>query len=91
MFLLGREFLYAGIAFFVCRSCHFVDVLGGRHEVDVGEIAGAAVDPLCRVLLALIDGINQSETRRFALIVFCAGSYFQRLCCNHVISFSFFT
>lgn len=61
--------------FFVCRSCHFVDVLGGRHEVDVADIAGAAVDPLCRVLLALIDGINQSETRRFALIVFCAGAY----------------
>lgn len=54
------------------KSCHFVDVLGGRHEVDVGDIAGAAVDPLCRVLLALVDGINQSETRRFALIVFCA-------------------
>lgn len=54
------------------KSCHFVDVLGGRHEVDAADIAGAAVDPLCRVLLALIDGINKSETRRFALIVFCA-------------------
>lgn len=60
--------------FHVCRSCHFVDLLGGRHEVEVADIAGTAVDPLCRVLLALIDGINQSETRRFALIVFCAGT-----------------
>jgi hypothetical protein len=70
-----KECLYVSVAFFVCRFCHFVDVLGGRHEVDVGDIAGAAVDPLCRVLLALVDGINQSETRRFALIVFCAGAY----------------
>lgn len=67
---------FAGLIqnFHVCRSCHFVDLLGGRHEVEVADIAGTAVDPLCRVLLALIDGINQSETRRFALIVFCAGT-----------------
>jgi hypothetical protein len=38
----------------------------------VSDIAGAATDPLCSVLAALVEGINQSEARRFALIVFCA-------------------
>ncbi|CAK9215362.1 unnamed protein product [Sphagnum troendelagicum] len=54
------------------RSGQFVDLLGVRHEVAVSDIAGAATDPLCSVLAALVEGINQSEARRFALIVFCA-------------------
>lgn len=57
-----------------CRACHFVDLLGVRHEVPFAEIAGTAVDPISPILAGLIEGINQNEGSRFALIVFCAGS-----------------
>lgn len=54
------------------RTCQYVDLVGGRHEVDVTDLAAATVDHLCPVLAGLIEGINQNDTRRLALIMFCA-------------------
>ncbi|CAM6126818.1 unnamed protein product [Calypogeia fissa] len=54
------------------RTCQYVDLVGGRHEVEVTDLAAATVDHLCPVLAGLIEGINRNDTRRLALIMFCA-------------------
>ncbi|KAL3686157.1 hypothetical protein R1sor_004179 [Riccia sorocarpa] len=54
------------------KTCHFVDLLGGRHLVDVSDLMGAVTDHLCPLSAALIEGVNQSDNRRMALIMFCA-------------------
>uniref|UniRef100_A0A7N0V464 FMN-binding split barrel n=1 Tax=Kalanchoe fedtschenkoi TaxID=63787 RepID=A0A7N0V464_KALFE len=53
------------------RSCAFIDINGGTHDVDLEYIAAAKADPLAPFTAALIDGINQSEMRRKALMLFC--------------------
>ncbi|GFY83613.1 hypothetical protein Acr_03g0003870 [Actinidia rufa] len=53
------------------HSCTFVDSNGGTHEVDLEHVAASKADPLSPFSSSLIDGINQSEMRRRALILFC--------------------
>lgn len=52
-------------------SCMYIDSTGGTHEVDLEEVQATKPDPLSSYTMSLIDGINQSEARRRALILFC--------------------
>ncbi|KAJ8535465.1 hypothetical protein K7X08_023185 [Anisodus acutangulus] len=52
-------------------SCMYIDSNGGTHEVDLEEVQATKPDPLSSYTMSLIDGINQSEARRRALILFC--------------------
>lgn len=52
-------------------SCMYIDSNGGTHEVDQDEVQATKPDPLSSHTMGLIDGINQSEARRRALILFC--------------------
>ncbi|XP_057489440.1 uncharacterized protein LOC130775323 [Actinidia eriantha] len=56
---------------FNLSSCTYVDSNGGTHEVDLEHVAASKADPLSPFSSSLIDGINQSEMRRRALILFC--------------------
>ncbi|PSS32588.1 L-ectoine synthase [Actinidia chinensis var. chinensis] len=56
---------------FNLSSCTYVDSNGGTHEVDLEHVAACKADPLSPFSSSLIDGINQSEMRRRALILFC--------------------
>ncbi|KAK6227990.1 hypothetical protein QQP08_004894 [Theobroma cacao] len=56
---------------FNLSSCMFVDGNGGTHEVDFEDIEKCKADLLAPYSAKLIDGINQSEARRRALILFC--------------------
>lgn len=53
------------------RSCMYFDSNGGTHEVDLEEVHATKPDPLSSHTMSLIDGINQSEARRRALVLFC--------------------
>lgn len=53
------------------RSCMFVDRNGGHHEVDLEEIAASKADKFSPFSANLLHGINQSEVRRRALMLFC--------------------
>ncbi|CAM8920254.1 unnamed protein product [Rhodiola kirilowii] len=53
------------------RSCAFIDINGCTHDVDLEVIAAAKADPIAPFTAALIDGINQSEIRRRALMLMC--------------------
>lgn len=57
------------------RSCAYIDINGGVHDVDLEHIAAAKADPLAPFTAALIDGINQSEIRRRALMLMCFTHY----------------
>ncbi|KAJ1443161.1 heme oxygenase HugZ-like superfamily [Sesbania bispinosa] len=63
----GRYSVYR----FKMRSCTFVDGHGGNFEVDVEDLETSKADQLAPFSAKLIDGINQSEARRRALILFC--------------------
>ncbi|KAH0664552.1 hypothetical protein KY284_029483 [Solanum tuberosum] len=52
-------------------SYMYFDSNGGTHEVDLEEVHATKPDPLSSHTMSLIDGINQSEVRRRALILFC--------------------
>lgn len=52
-------------------SCKFIDGNGGSHEVDLEEFGKSKADKLSSFATKLIDGINQSEVRRRALVMFC--------------------
>ncbi|KAK4367301.1 hypothetical protein RND71_015181 [Anisodus tanguticus] len=52
-------------------SCMYIDSNGGTHEVDLEEVQATKPDPLSSYTMSLVDGINQSEARRRALILFC--------------------
>ncbi|KAG9444937.1 hypothetical protein H6P81_016277 [Aristolochia fimbriata] len=56
---------------FDIRFCSYIDINGSIHEVDVDNIAVAKTDPLSPFTEKLIDGINQSQARRRALMLFC--------------------
>lgn len=56
---------------FNLSSCTYMDSNGGTHEVDLADIEASKSDPLSPFSSSLIDGINQSELRRRALILFC--------------------
>ncbi|CAM8917071.1 unnamed protein product [Rhodiola kirilowii] len=53
------------------RSCAFIDINGCTHDVDLELIAAAKADPIAPFTATLIDGINQSEIRRRALMLLC--------------------
>ncbi|KAK3407603.1 hypothetical protein EUGRSUZ_J00020 [Eucalyptus grandis] len=56
---------------FDIRSCTFIDSNGGTHEVDLEVIQTSKTDILAPYSAMLVDGINQSESRRRALVLFC--------------------
>ncbi|XP_052185501.1 uncharacterized protein LOC127797053 isoform X2 [Diospyros lotus] len=62
---------------FNLSSCMYIDSDGGTHEVEIEDIEASKVDPLSPFSSSLIDGINQSDVRRRALILFCI-TYFNR-------------
>ncbi|XP_030492386.2 uncharacterized protein LOC115708297 [Cannabis sativa] len=53
------------------RSCVFIDGNGSTHEVDFEDMNSSKVDRLAPLSAKIIDGINQSEARRRALMLFC--------------------
>lgn len=52
-------------------SCTYIDSNGSTQEVDLEKIRTTKADALSPFSMSLIDGINQSEARRRALIFFC--------------------
>ncbi|KAL3717798.1 hypothetical protein ACJRO7_003014 [Eucalyptus globulus] len=56
---------------FDIRSCTFIDSNGGTYEVDLEVIQTSKTDILAPYSAMLVDGINQSESRRRALVLFC--------------------
>ncbi|KAL7108982.1 hypothetical protein ACP275_06G147600 [Erythranthe tilingii] len=56
---------------FNISSCMYIDGKGGTHEVNLEDMEKSKADPLSPFLTSLIDGINRSETRRRALVLFC--------------------
>ncbi|XP_057789074.1 uncharacterized protein LOC131005961 [Salvia miltiorrhiza] len=56
---------------FNVRSCMYVDTNAKVHEVSLEDIEKSKADCLAQFSMSLIDGINRSETRRRALILFC--------------------
>ncbi|KAI4352108.1 hypothetical protein L6164_006391 [Bauhinia variegata] len=56
---------------FDMRSCTYIDGHGGNFEVDVEDFQRSKADLLAPFSAELIDGINQSEARRRALMLFC--------------------
>ncbi|KAF3433728.1 hypothetical protein FNV43_RR24831 [Rhamnella rubrinervis] len=53
------------------RSCIYIDGNGGTHEVNLEDMDASKADLLAPFSAKLIDGINQSEARRRALMLFC--------------------
>ncbi|KAH9767720.1 DUF2470 domain-containing protein [Citrus sinensis] len=56
---------------FNISSCMYIDGHGGTHEVDLKYVQTSKADMLAPLSAKLIDGINQSEARRKALVLFC--------------------
>ncbi|KAF8402883.1 hypothetical protein HHK36_010975 [Tetracentron sinense] len=56
---------------FKIRSCTYLDSSGGTQEVDLEDIEASKADLLSPFSAKVIDGINQSEARRRALMLFC--------------------
>ncbi|KAK3232180.1 hypothetical protein Dsin_004061 [Dipteronia sinensis] len=56
---------------FNLSSCMFVDGYGCTHEIDLRDIETSKADLLAPLSARLIDGINQSQARRRALMLFC--------------------
>ncbi|KAL3838234.1 hypothetical protein ACJIZ3_022825 [Penstemon smallii] len=52
-------------------SCMYIESNGAVHEVKLEDIEKSKPDPLSPFSMSLIDGINQSETMRRALVLFC--------------------
>ncbi|KAK7295710.1 hypothetical protein RJT34_18621 [Clitoria ternatea] len=68
--LLGDNGRYS-VYRFKTRSCTFIDGHGGTFEVDAEDLETSKADMLAPFSAKLIDGINQSEARRRALMFFC--------------------
>ncbi|KAJ8458780.1 hypothetical protein OPV22_031706 [Ensete ventricosum] len=56
---------------FNIRSCTHVDGSGGTHDVEPNEVKAPEADLLMPFFEQLVDGINQSQIRRRALMLFC--------------------
>ncbi|KAG5533414.1 hypothetical protein RHGRI_027547 [Rhododendron griersonianum] len=56
---------------FNLSSCMYIDSNGGTHELDLADVEASKGDPLSPFSSSLLDGINRSELRRRALILFC--------------------
>ncbi|XP_058753687.1 uncharacterized protein LOC131626868 [Vicia villosa] len=68
--LLGDTEKYS-VYRFKTRSCTFIDGHGSTFDVDVEDLGTSKADLLAPFSAKLIDGINQSETRRRALVLLC--------------------
>ncbi|CAI8612042.1 unnamed protein product [Vicia faba] len=68
--LLGDTEKYS-VYRFKTRSCTFIDGHGSTFDVDVENLGTSKADLLAPFSAKLIDGINQSETRRRALVLLC--------------------
>ncbi|KAL2329595.1 hypothetical protein Fmac_017176 [Flemingia macrophylla] len=68
--LLGDNEKYT-IYRFKTRSCTFIDGLGGTFDVDIEDLETSRADPLAPFSAKIIDGINQNQARRTALMLFC--------------------
>lgn len=53
-------------------SITYIDGNGSSNEVEMKDMEESKADPLSLFSASLIDGINQSEARRRALMIFCA-------------------
>ncbi|CAA0811636.1 Unknown protein [Striga hermonthica] len=56
---------------FNISSCMYIDRNGGAHEVNPKDIEKTKADPLSSFSMSLIDGVNQNEMRRRALVLLC--------------------
>eukprot|EP00262_Sarcandra_glabra_P008354 TRINITY_DN21820_c0_g1_i1.p1 TRINITY_DN21820_c0_g1~~TRINITY_DN21820_c0_g1_i1.p1 ORF type:complete len:311 (+),score=43.06 TRINITY_DN21820_c0_g1_i1:104-1036(+) len=56
---------------FNIRSCTYIDGNGGTHEVELNDIGTSKGDRLSPFSAKLIDGINQNQARRRALMLLC--------------------
>ncbi|KAK1271004.1 hypothetical protein QJS04_geneDACA021567 [Acorus gramineus] len=56
---------------FKIGSCIFVDGNGGTSELKFEDVVASKTDALSPYAEKLVDGINQSEARRRALMLFC--------------------
>ncbi|XP_047939254.1 uncharacterized protein LOC125186834 isoform X3 [Salvia hispanica] len=56
---------------FKVRSCTYIDTNAIVHKVNPKDVENSKADRLAQFSMSLIDGINRSETRRRALILFC--------------------
>ncbi|XP_059628149.1 uncharacterized protein LOC132270944 [Cornus florida] len=56
---------------FNMSSYMYIDGDGSTHEVELENIEASKADPLSPFSASLIDGINQSDVRRRALVLFC--------------------
>ncbi|CAL9134923.1 unnamed protein product [Musa textilis] len=60
---------------FNIRSCSYVDGSGGTQDVEPNEVKAPEADLLMPFSEQLVDGINQSQIRRRALMLFCLEYY----------------
>ncbi|WOL14893.1 hypothetical protein Cni_G23674 [Canna indica] len=60
---------------FNIRSCTYMDGSGGSHDVELNEVETSKADLLLPFSEKLLDGINQSQARRRALMLFCLEYY----------------
>ncbi|KAM3229426.1 hypothetical protein ACQJBY_060345 [Aegilops geniculata] len=68
--LLNKESSY-NILKFEIGSCVFMDSLGSSHNIELDTFEPPKADLLLPFSAKLIDGINRSDPRRNALILFC--------------------
>ncbi|KAJ0962371.1 hypothetical protein J5N97_030199 [Dioscorea zingiberensis] len=68
--ILDESSKYAVYKFDI-NSCSYIDGSGGAHDLDVEEVAAPKADQISLFTEKLIDGINQSQARRRALMLFC--------------------
>ncbi|XP_071738731.1 uncharacterized protein [Rutidosis leptorrhynchoides] len=54
------------------NSISYIESKGSSHEVDLKDMEESKADPLSIYSASLIDGINQNEARRRALMIICA-------------------
>ncbi|KAJ7563068.1 hypothetical protein O6H91_03G095500 [Diphasiastrum complanatum] len=58
----------------LAKSCYYVDSTGMRHKLELSDIMdsdASSSDALSPLLAAIIEGVNQSEQRRLALMALC--------------------
>lgn len=60
---------------FNIRSCTYVDGSGGTHDMEPEDVEAPKTDVLLPFSEKIIDGINQSQARRRALMFFCFEYY----------------
>ncbi|XP_062216035.1 uncharacterized protein LOC133916403 isoform X2 [Phragmites australis] len=68
--LLNEESSYSIFKFDI-GSCVYIDSSGGSHNIELDTFEPPRADLLMPFSAKLIDGINRSESRRRALILFC--------------------